>query len=926
MPEKPPAFHTISDAFVAHEAQERIFNTKVGCALVVTLMPLGSLLDHFVYPDELRCFFTLRLLCAAVAGAIWAFLFTEAGRGHNKWLGVVVPTLPAMFIAGMIAIKDGFASPYYAGLNLVLLAVGAVLQWTFVESIVAVTIVLLFYIAAGVYHGNVPSRDALFNNFYFIALMDIIVVVGTFFQSRQRFREFSLRYELDHNKRELEETNRKLVELDKLKGRFFANISHEMRTPLTLLISPLESLVQRFAGALDASVPELLDTMRNNAMRLLKLINDLLDLVRLESGRMDIKSEPLGVADFFKGLSSAIRQVAADKSIEMVTYVDEQIGTVLTDRDKLEKILLNLLFNALKFTPEGGRIELRAERESAAANNGNGQPGEEDGSLVLAVSDTGIGIAEKSLPFVFDRFWQADNSSRRKFQGVGIGLALVKELSEMMGGGVTVTSIEGKGTTFTVRLPYRKAEVKASEPAGAERNGASAPAGTKADSGEWLANLYRRAEFLPATTTPRADKTPVLTGQKPVALIADDEPDMRHFLRTELGRTYDLIEAADGVQALEKTELFLPDIVLLDMMMPEMDGLDVCRALRTREATAGIPVILLTARADEETKFDALQIGANDFLAKPFSANELHARIKNLVESHHYQRKLSKQNVALASAIEQIKETETQLVQSEKLASLGRMSAGIIHEINNPLNFATTGLFALRNKAKQFPEKERTEFDEVLNEVEEGIKRVRDIVSDLRIFTHPDPGPPDTVDVAEALRASLRFLAGEWKDKVRIENNIVPGQSVQANRNKLVHILVNLLQNSLDALRDKNFDQDRPAIWIEGRVADGKSSIVVRDNGNGIEEKNIAKIFDPFFTTKDVGEGMGLGLSICHRIVKGYGGHINVRTEHGRFCEFTLDFPEKAGARKPEPPADEPPVDTTCVPAAGLVEEASLKS
>jgi signal transduction histidine kinase len=556
--------------------------------------------------------------------------------------------------------------------------------------------------------------------------------------------------------------------------------------------------------------------------------------------------------------------------------------------------LLNLLFNAIKFTPSGGRIDLKAERK--------------EGDILLIVSDTGVGIAEKNLPFVFDRFWQADNSSRRKYQGVGIGLALVKELSEMMAGGVSVSSVEGQGATFVVRLPFKPAPQAAPEEAKASSD--AAPAAGE-ESGEWLANLYRRAEFFTTSGAqqPARTSTPVVfSGDKPVALIADDEPDMQHFLKTELQQEYHIIEAADGVQALEKAELFLPDVVLLDMMMPQMDGLDVCKEMRAREATAGIPVILLTARADEETKFDALQMGANDFLAKPFSATELHARIKNLVDSHNYQRKLAKQNQALTTAIEQIKDTETQLVQSEKLASLGRLSAGIIHEINNPLNFATTGLFALRNKAKNLPAAEKAEFEEILNDADEGLKRVRNIVSDLRVFTHPESGPPESVDVTEAVNASLRFLSSEWKGKVRIENNIPPGQEALGNRNKLVHVLVNFLQNSLDAMSGKKFEGEEPTIRIDGRIVDGKSIIVVRDNGTGIEEKHMAKIFDPFFTTKDVGEGMGLGLSICHRIVRGYGGHITVKSEPGRFCEFTVDFPEKRRKAKVEDPADIPPV------------------
>jgi two-component system sensor histidine kinase PhcS len=269
---------------------------------------------------------------------------------------------------------------------------------------------------------------------------------------------------------------------------------------------------------------------------------------------------------------------------------------------------------------------------------------------------------------------------------------------------------------------------------------------------------------------------------------------------------------------------------------------------------------------------------------------------------------VDKSSKALAASLQQLKENEIQLVQSEKLASLGRMSAGIIHEINNPLNFATTGLFSLRKKSKHIVPEQQAEYDEVLGDVEKGLKRVQTIVSDLRVFTHPDSDLPESVDVAEAVSASLRFLTTEWKDKVHIETKIPPGQTAQTNRNKLVHIVVNFVQNSLDALRHKKFeDGEKPVIHIMGRLEDGKSIIVVRDNGTGIEQKNMAKIFDPFFTTKDVGEGMGLGLSICHRIVRGYGGHINVTSEPGRFCEFTLDFPEKR-VRKPENGAVVPPV------------------
>ena len=255
---------------------------------------------------------------------------------------------------------------------------------------------------------------------------------------------------------------------------------------------------------------------------------------------------------------------------------------------------------------------------------------------------------------------------------------------------------------------------------------------------------------------------------------------------------------------------------------------------------------------------------------------------------------LDKSRKALEASLHQLKENEMQLVQSEKLASLGRMSAGIIHEINNPLNFATTGLFTLRNKGQYLAPEQQADYAEILTDVEEGIKRVKTIVSDLRMFTHPETESRDQVEVAEVVASALRFLSNEWKDKVQIVEQIPGQQTIWANKNKLIHLVTNLLQNSLDALMTKTFQDEKPAIRIEGRVENGSSILSVRDNGPGIAAADVDKIFDPFFTTKDVGEGMGLGLSICYRIVKEAGGKISVKTEPGKFCEITLEFPARA--------------------------------
>lgn len=875
----------IQHAYEEQNRRDYIANARFGSMVSIPLNLSCTVMDHFMYPARTWEFFKLRVACGVLTALIW-FWFTRPNGGcHRRIFGVTWFMGPLLMILWMIYVVNDPFSPYYAGLNIILLAMGLISSWTHRQNLFITIFVLAMYVAVSLAMPTPPPWKYIINNTTFLFLTAAFVVLGSRASARERYNEFSLRWELDKNRRVVEESNRKLVELDQIKSRFFANISHELRTPLTLLIAPLESLITRFRSSLDAETQEVLQTMHANGMRLLKLINDLLDLVRMESGHMQVRQEPLQVTEFVHGLSSAARQVADDKRLKFETSVDPQLGTVLADRDKLEKILLNLVFNALKFTPAGGRVELRAEKQ-----------GEE---MVLSVTDTGVGISEKNLPFVFDRFWQADDSSKRKYQGVGIGLALVKELTEIQGGKASVQSQEGKGTVFTVRLPYRQAEKGALAKPDRAAVAGEATNGT-VSSEEWLVNLYRRAELFPARSVVQAGApgaSPVAapaaaapSGQRLKALVADDEPDLLRFLKSQLSRHYEVVECVNGQQAVEKAGESLPDIILLDMMMPEKDGLQACREIRANPLTRSVPIILLTARADEETKLAALGAGASDFLPKPFSTTELHVRIKNLVESYQFQRHLARQNTALESTIDQLKETEMQLVQTEKMASLGRMSAGIIHEINNPLNYATTGLYTLRNKAKYLVETQREEYTEVLKDVEEGIKRVKTIVSDLRTFSHPDAGQCDPVLVTDALAAALRFLSNEWRDRVQIETQIEAQQTIYANRSKLVQVLMNLLQNSLDAMKEKSFGDEQPTIQITGRVEDGISRLSIRDNGPGITKEHLDKIFDPFYTTKDVGAGMGLGLSICHRIIKESGGKITVKTEPGRFCEFALEF------------------------------------
>ncbi len=881
--DSPEARESMARSFEFYERPIRIRNYKLGAFLAGVFMPAGASLDYFMYGLEVtKSFFVVRVISAVLLAGVWLALHYFPNTTHYRSIGRLVALIPLAAISWMIYCQDGATSPYYAGLNLIMLGSAILLRWTVADSVLIFLLTLLTYFLAVSLHGEFSLHGLFFNNLYFLVVTGIFIIAGSWYYNIIRQSEFQLRYRLDANRAELEESNQKLRELDEAKSRFFANISHELRTPLTLMIAPLETMLHNPPPGRVIEEHELIQTMHGNAMRLLKLINDLLELVRLESGSIKIRPKPVEIGAFVRGISNAVSAMAQDKRITLGSQITAEVGTVMTDPEKLERITLNLIFNALKFTAANGRVEFNAHTD--------------DDWLVLEVKDTGMGIPADQLPHIFGRFWQADTSSQRKFQGMGIGLGLVKELAEVQGGSVSATSEVGKGTTMTVKLPLTRptaedlAEVEEKDD---HHDAAEHPEGMQKD---WIADLYRRAELFPAMTSLQATLKPVeisvSRSRKPKLLIADDEPDMLRFLKSQLSANFEVLEAVDGQQAVDKAAQFLPDIILSDMMMPEKDGLQVCRELRDRTSTRSIPIVLLTARADEKTKLDCLEAGASDFLPKPFSLTEVLVRLKNLVDSRLYQKEIFSQKQQLEAALEQIKETESMLVQNEKLAALGRLSAGLIHEINNPLNYARQGLHVLSKSAKHLPEPEQPDFHETLKDIEDGITRVAQIISDLRGFTRETKDFNAFFDLKAVVDTGLRFFSHVWKSGMQREVEVPPGLEIRGDANQFTQVFINLVQNAIDAMEGKTYPEGvQPCIRIHGEKRRDKVVFTLRDNGPGIPATIRDKIFDPFFTTKDVGKGMGQGLSICNRIISDHGGRVEVRSEPGQFTEFILEFP-----------------------------------
>ncbi|NID10213.1 hybrid sensor histidine kinase/response regulator transcription factor [Fibrivirga algicola] len=422
------------------------------------------------------------------------------------------------------------------------------------------------------------------------------------------------RQELLLNRQQAEQ----LRAVDELKTRFFSNITHEFRTPLSLIIAPVDKLLQE--GRFDRST---LLTVQRNAGQLSRLINQLLDLSKLEGNYMAVALVQGNVPTFVEQLVATFGRSAAHKAIALnCDTTGIPTHDYVFDADKWEKILTNLLSNALKFTKAGGTVTVTGTSVWMA----DGLAG-----VQVQVNDSGIGIAPDKLGHIFDRFYQADTSSTRAYEGTGIGLALVKELVELLEGTITVSSELGTGTSFVLTLPARRATATANVPR-------LEPIEADASSLNWLA---------PNSTTMTQQKNQEDNAQDlPRVLVVEDNDELREFLVAELSGTYQVLQAADGAAGWAIVQAELPDIVLTDLMMPGMDGIELTRLTKTAPDTDHIAVVILTAKAAQQSRLDGLQQGADEYLAKPFNIDELHLRLRNLVTrqqklGEHYRQQLA---------------------------------------------------------------------------------------------------------------------------------------------------------------------------------------------------------------------------------------------------------------------------------------------
>ena len=423
---------------------------------------------------------------------------------------------------------------------------------------------------------------------------------------------------------QLQEYTEKLQQMDQVKSNFFANISHEFRTPLTLIISPLKKLLD------NSKYPDLRKTfnlMLRNAQRQLSLVDQLMDLSKIEIKKMKLQTSLASLNKFTKVMISSFHSLAEERGIRLIFIEEEKNIEIYFDQDKLHKIISNLVSNAFKFTPPKGTISVIIGIAATAGQD------KKLNYVKLIVQDTGIGIPEEYIEHIFNRFYQVDSSATRRYEGTGIGLALTKELVELHHGKIIVNSKKNKGTEFIVYLPLGKDHLTEDE----------------------IVDSIERVEHLiydfddPSQHFDNVDTPPKenISKTAPMILVVEDNQDMRQYIGESLYAGYNLIEAEDGGQGFNQAIKHLPDLIVSDVMMPGMDGFELTKKLKQDIRTSHIPVILLTAKAGEESKIKGLETGADAYVNKPFNTKELLVRAKNLIEQRQKLREKFKKNITI---------------------------------------------------------------------------------------------------------------------------------------------------------------------------------------------------------------------------------------------------------------------------------------
>ncbi|MFH0925616.1 MAG: ATP-binding protein [bacterium] len=697
----------------------------------------------------------------------------------------------------------------------------------------------------------------------------------------------------------------KTREIEQAKSELFSNVSHELRTPLTNIIIPIESAMNQNNITL-RKARDIFKMVLINSRKLLKEINVLLDISKLEAGKIKLRFVLKDINSVMRIIIEPARELAKAKRIKLIENYTSNLESIYIDTDYLGKALGNLINNGLKFTPAKGTITIMTE--------------EDDDYLKIIISDTGIGIDEKDLPYIFDRFRQADGSISRRFEGTGIGLSLAKDIILLHKGTIEVESTKETGSIFTVRLPKGRTHLNDEDILDiackeeifscgvslqySDLISASIPSSCPLPERKGLKGfsvLPQGEDFLPRPQGEGRGEGTQHKGKQYKVLLVEDNKDLALNIKNILQDYYDIRIAANGKEGLENVLQEKPDIIISDIMMPEMDGYELCKEIKSNPETEFIPVILLTAKAKLEDKITGMRYGVDRYIIKPFYYRELLVTVSCLIEQGELKKALKNKSEELQASLKELKEIESQLVHSAKLAAVGQLAAGVAHEISNPVSFVDKWLEAIRRilekvKTDQISFTEGyEELSRILKRANESIIRIKDIINSLLTFSRKNREGRNKVNLYEGIDSTLVLLNNQLRqDQITVEKSYTGLDNIEADLQQLNQVFFNLLSNAIDSINEAKRQGKATAGHIKISTCPEKDSIIlsVKDDGLGIPDKIKDKIFDPFFTTKDVGKGTGLGLHISYHIIQDHGGEIEVKSVENEGAEFIIKLPK----------------------------------
>lgn len=802
-------------ASLEHEFRREMRGSAMGA--LRTSCVLGSLAFFvFGFVDPLLVpwpDFGLIFTRVALIAALMSILAASFTQGFEERVGVAGFAACFVIGGGVIACTQqvgGATTTYHEALLLTIFGFSVLpFTWTWKEAFASFTALGLAYDLTMALTGVTGSTAQWVTVNAVLWFMILISTAAVRLTAGLRRDEFD-------GRRQLAAANLRLQELDRAKTRFFTNLSHELRTPLTLSLAPLDALRECTTPVLTDMQRDNVELARRSALRLLKLVDDLLALSRLEAAALELKVVPVNLQEMAARLVAEVVPLAERKQIRVELRGGEGVPPVLGDVEQLERVFLNLLANALKFTPEGGSVSVAVL--------------EDGGRVQVAIADSGIGIPADQLDRVFERFHQVDGSATRSFGGTGIGLSLVKELMELHQGTVRAESNLGHGTTMRCSFP----------PAAPGSLPTAALARHSAAEGlsEWHEQLRRGDEYRlmaveVATERRLLMKRRPLSSRLQTILLIEDNPDMIRFIGGLLGADFNVLAATDGLTGLRMAHERRPDLVISDVMMPGLSGFDVLAQLRANPDLRGIPVMLLTALGDVESRVAGHGHGADAYLTKPFQVAELLAAIDGLLKNEGSRAELEGERE------EERSQTLTRGVVAGLRASVEQLRGGTV------------------------------------DAGAEAVVRLERLLAELEILggSIPEGGTVQTA-VREEIDGVVAALPPEEARRVRVDHRT--DRMVEVFPGDLARIITSLLANALYVT-----PRERAVLVTTRDEPEGGVRLEVKDGGPGVPSKHRARIFVPFYSTHPGSESSGLGLSLARGLARRCGGNLELLPDDG---------------------------------------------